>query len=164
MSKVHAGNKAPSFELKELDGRRVSLQEALKRGPVVAAFFKSSCPVSQFTFPFLERLYKAYTSDRTTFWAISQDDAGETREFCAEQGVTFPALLDEDGYPVSNDYGLTNVPTFYLIAPDGTVQVDSVGFGKKALEKISAELARFLGKPVAPVFQPGEVVPDTKPG
>ena len=164
MSKVHTGNKAPNFELKELDGRRVSLQEALKRGPVVAAFFKSSCPVSQFTFPFLERLYKAYTSDRTTFWAISQDDAGETREFCAEQGVTFPALLDEDGYPVSNDYGLTNVPTFYLIAADGTVQVDSVGFGKKALEKISAELARFLGKPVAPVFQPDEIVPDTKPG
>ena len=164
MSKVHTGNKAPNFELKELDGRRVSLQEALKRGPVVAAFFKSSCPVSQFTFPFLERLYKAYTSDRTTFWAISQDDAGETREFCAEQGVTFPALLDGDGYPVSNDYGLTNVPTFYLIAPDGTVQVDSVGFGKKALEKISAELARFLGKPVVPVFRIGEVVPDTKPG
>jgi peroxiredoxin len=164
MSKVHAGNKAPNFALKDLDGRRVSLQEALKRGPVVAAFFKSSCPVSQFTFPFLERLYKAYASDRTTFWAISQDDPEETREFCAEQGVTFPALLDEDGYPVSNDYGLTNVPTFYLIAPDGTVQVDSVGFGKKALEKISGELARFLGKRVAPVFQPGEIVPDTKPG
>jgi peroxiredoxin len=164
MSKIHAGNKAPDFELKDLDGKRASLREALKRGPVVAAFFKSSCPVSQFTFPFLERLFKAYASDRTTFWAISQDDAEATREFCVEQGVTFPALLDEDGYPVSNDYGLTNVPTFYLIAPDGTVQVDSVGFGKKALEKISGELARVLGKRAAPVFQPGEIVPDTKPG
>ena len=164
MSKVHSGNKAPNLELNELEGKRVSLREALKRGPVVATFFKASCPVCQFTFPFLERLYKAYASDRTTFWAISQDDAEETREFCAKYGVTFHALLDEDGYPVSNDYGLTNVPTFYLIAADGTVQVDSVGFGKKALEKISAELARFLGKPVAPVFQPDEIVPDTKPG
>jgi|SRR5690242_4033365 peroxiredoxin len=164
MSKVHAGNRAPHFELKDLQGKRASLREALKRGPVVAAFFKSSCPVSQFTFPFLERLYKTYASDRTTFWAISQDDAEETREFCAGQGVTFPALLDEDGYPVSNHYGLTNVPTFYLIAPDGTVQVESVGFGRKALESISAELARFLGKGVAPVFQPDEIVPDSKPG
>ena len=164
MATVRTGKKAPHFELADVDGQRVSLQEALKRGPVVAAFFKVSCPVCQFTFPFLERLFRAYASERTTFWAISQDDDRETQEFCAEYGVTFPALLDGDGYPVSNDYGITNVPTYYLIAPEGTVKIDSVGFGKGALEKISEELARFLGRPVAPVFQPGEVVPDSKPG
>jgi peroxiredoxin len=164
MAKIHAGNKAPDFELNSLDGTSVSLHEALKHGPVVAVFFKVSCPVCQFTFPFLERLFKAYGSDRTTFWAISQDDARDTGDFCAEYGVTFPALIDDDGFAVSNDYGLTNVPTFYLIAPGGTVQVDSVGFGKKALEKISEELARFLGRAVAPVFKPDEVVPDSKPG
>jgi peroxiredoxin len=164
MAKVHAGNKAPNFELTDLDRQRVSLHEALKRGPVVAAFFKVSCPVCQFTFPFLERLFKAYRSDRTTFWAISQDDARDTRDFCAEYGVTFPALIDDDGYPASNEYGITNVPTFYLIAPDGSVQIDSVGFGKQALEKISVELARYLGRPVAPVFKPGEIIPDSKPG
>jgi peroxiredoxin len=164
MAKIHAGDKAPDFKLKDLEGERVSLWEALKRGPVVAAFFKISCPVCQFTFPFLERLFKAYGSDQTTFWAISQDDARDTRDFCTEYGVTFPALIDDDGFPVSNDYGLTNVPTYYLIASEGTVKVDSVGFGKKALEKISEELARFLGRPVAPIFNSGEIVPDTKPG
>jgi peroxiredoxin len=164
MAKVHAGDKAPNFELTNLDGQRVSLKEALKRGPVLASFFKVSCPVCQFTFPFLERLFKAYGSNRTTFWAISQDDARDTREFCAEYGVTFPALVDEDGYPASNEYGITNVPTFYLIAPDGSVQVDSVGFSKKALEKIAVELARYLGRPVESVFKPGEIVPDSKPG
>src|SRR5713101_4037538 len=106
MTNVRTGDKAPNFELKDLDGNRVSLQTALKRGLVMAAFFKVSCPVCQFTFPFLERLFRAYASDRTTFWAISQDDAQDTREFCAEYGVTLPALPDEDGYPVSNDYGL----------------------------------------------------------
>lgn len=164
MSKIGSGKKAPNFELQDLDGKPASLQEALKRGPVVAAFFKVSCPVCQFTFPFLERLFQAYVSDRTTFWAISQDDARDTRDFCAEYGVTFPALLDNDGYPASNDYGITNVPTFYLIAPDGTVKVESVGFGKKALETISEQFAHFLRRPVAPVFKPGEVVPDSKPG
>jgi peroxiredoxin len=164
MAKVHTGNKAPDFELPDIDGKRVSLHEALKRGPVLAAFFKVSCPVCQFTFPFLERLFTAYASERTTFWAISQDDARDTRDFCAEYGVTFLALLDDDGYPASNEYGITNVPTYYLITPDGTVKVDSVGFGKRALERISEELARFLGRPVAPVFKTGEVVPDSKPG
>jgi peroxiredoxin len=164
MNTVHAGDKAPNFELRDLNGEPISLQQTLKRGPVVAVFFKVSCPVCQFTFPFLERLFKAYGSDRATFWAISQDDARETRDFRAEYGVSFPALIDEDGFPVSNEYGLTNVPTYYLIAPDGMVKVDSVGFGKKALERISEELARFLSRPVVPVFRAGEIVPDSKPG
>ncbi len=116
------------------------------------------------TFPFLQRLFQTYGSDRATLLAISQDDAADTHEFCAEYGVGFTALVDEEGYPASNEYGITNVPTLYLIAPDGSVQVDSVGFGKKALEKIAEELARFQGRAAVPLFKAGEVVPDAKPG
>ena len=164
MSKIRVGDTAPNFELNDTQGKRVSLREALSRGPVVAVFFKVSCPTCQFTFPFLQRLFQTYGSDHTTFIAISQDDAADTREFCAEYGVGFTALVDEEDYPASNEYGITNVPTFYLIAPDGSVQVDSVGFGKKALEKIAEELARFQGRAAVPLFKPGEVIPDAKPG
>jgi peroxiredoxin len=164
MSKIRAGDTAPNFELNDTNGKRVSLREALSRGPVVATFFKVSCPTCQFTFPFLQRLFQTYGSDHTAFLAISQDDAADTREFRAEYGVGFTVLVDEEGYPASNEYGLTNVPTVYLIAPDGTVQIDSVGFGKKALEKIAEELARVQGLPAVPLFNPGDVVPDAKPG
>jgi peroxiredoxin len=165
MSKIDVGQTAPGFSLPSISGKVVSLAEAVARGPVVAAFFKIRCPTCQFTLPFLERLFKAYGSDNVTFLGISQDDAADTREFCQEYGVTFPALLDdEDGYEVSSAYGLTNVPTFYLISPQGKVQVVSVGFAKKAVEQISELLARFLGRPAMPVFLPGEIVPETKPG
>jgi len=63
-------------------------------------FFKVSCPVCQFTFPFLERLHKRYGGDGVTFLGISQDDARATQNFAKEYGVTFPLLLDESGYPV----------------------------------------------------------------
>ncbi len=164
MTKVLAGHQAPNFALNGTKGQPFSLGHALKKGPVVAAFFKITCPVCQFTFPFLERLYQAYEGARVSFVGISQDDARDTKEFCAEYGVSFPALLDEDGYPVSNQYGLTTVPTVFLIAPDGTVQVSSVGFSKADLEKISAELGRYLGQAPAAVFRPDEVIPDYKPG
>ncbi len=164
MAKIRTGTKAPDFALSDTDDKRISLRAALARGPVVAAFFKISCPTSQFTLPFLERLYKAYGSNGAAFLGISQDDVQDTRDFCTEYGITFPVLIEEEGFPVSNEYGITNVPTFYLIAPDGTVKVDSVGFGKRALEEISDELARLSGCPTAPVFQPGEIVPETKPG
>lgn len=164
MTKVLAGHRAPLFALNGTNGRPFSLAEALRRGPVVAAFFKISCPVCQFTLPFVERLYEAYGDDRASFVGISQDDARDTKEFCAEFGLSFPALLDEDGYAVSNQYGLTNVPTVFLISPDGKVQVSSVGFVKADLEKISAELGRYRERTPVAVFRPDEVVPDYKPG
>ena len=164
MSKIRAGDTAPNFELNDTNGKRVSLHEALSHGPVVAAFFKVSCPTCQFTFPFLQRLFQSYGFDHAAFLGISQDDAEDTRDFCAEYGVGFTVLVDEEGYPASNEYGIANVPTIYLIAPNGRVQVDSVGFGKKALEKIAEELARVQGRSAAPLFKPGEVVPDAKPG
>ncbi len=164
MTKVLADHQAPNFALNGTNGQPFALGEALKKGPVVAAFFKITCPVCQFTFPFLERLYKAYGGGQVSFVGISQDDARDTKEFCAEFGVSFPALLDEDGYPVSNQYELTTVPTVLLIATDGKVQVSSMGFVKADLEKISSELGSYLGQAPATLFRPGEVVPESKPG
>jgi cytochrome c biogenesis protein CcmG/thiol:disulfide interchange protein DsbE len=158
------GTPAPDISLKDASGKSQSLEVALKKGSVVAAFFKVSCPVCQFTFPFLERMYETYGGAKLTFWGISQDDARDTRDYAQEFGAKFPMLIDEKGYPVSNQYGLTNVPSVFLIAPDRTIQVSSVGFVKADLERIAAEAARATGKPAKPLFKPGEVIPDYKPG
>ena len=155
---------AAGFSLKSLDNKDYSLNALLERGPVVAAFFKVSCPVCQFTFPFLERLYKRYGGDGVTFLGISQDDARATQNFAKEYGMTFPLLLDDNGYPVSNAYGLTNVPTIFLIDTDGTVKVSSMGFDKKDLENIAAHLAERKKISLAPLFRPDEVIPANKPG
>lgn len=166
MTNIVAGNAAPAFSLKSLDGKEVSLGKLLESGPVVAAFFKISCPVCQFTFPFLERIYKRYGGDGATFLGISQDDARDTKDFAKEFGVTFPMALDEKqkGYPASNAYGLTNVPTIFLVEPSGTVKVACLGFDKKDLEAIAAALAERKKIPPAALFSPEESVPAHKPG
>lgn len=163
MTKILAGHTAPDFKLTSTNGTVFSLKDALQKGPVVATFFKISCPVCQFTLPFLERLHKRYGTD-ARFWGISQDNARDTKEFCVEYELTFTMLVDGEGYPVSNLYGLTNVPTFFLIDPDGSVKVSCVGFGKAELEKIAAELSARKNEKAAPVFLPDEVVPAYKPG
>ncbi len=133
MTHIIVGNTAPGFSLKSLDNKDYSLAALLERGPVVAAFFKISCPVCQFTFPFLERLNKRYGG-----------------------GATFLGI--------SNAYGLTSVPTVFLIDTDGTVKVSSMGFDKKDLETIAAHLAERKKISRAPLFLPDEVVPANKPG
>jgi peroxiredoxin len=159
-----AGKTAPDFALPDAKGKKHSLAEALRKGPVLLAFYKVSCPVCQYALPFVERIYQAYGSEHVTVLGISQDDAPDTREFCDEYGLTFPALVDEEGYPVSNKYGLTNVPTLVLVQPDGRVKVGGHGFSKRDLEAVSKEFAAAAGKPEAAMFAQGEAVPDYKPG
>jgi peroxiredoxin len=162
-SALLAGEKAPLISLASLDGEKRNLADALKAGPVLAAFFKVSCPTCRFTFPFLERIYETFGSGNFTFWGISQNDAEDTREFLDKHGVKFPVLLDEKGYPASTAYGLTNVPSIFLIAPNGKIQISSVGFAKADLEKIAGQAARAAGKTEKSLFAPGEV-PEYKPG
>jgi peroxiredoxin len=161
---LEVGRKAPQFSLKALDGKQYSLDSLLEHGPVVAAFFKISCPVCQFTFPFLQRLSERFAGKNGSIIGISQDDARNTKEFNREYGVTFPTLIDEDGYPASNAYGLTNVPTIFLIDRDGTIKVNSTGFDKAALEQIARELSQRQKVAVLPLFRSDEVIPAYKPG
>lgn len=164
MTHIESGHTAPGFSLKALDGKEYSLAKLLERGPAVVAFFKISCPICQFTFPFLQRLHERYAGDGVTVIGVSQDDARDTKEFNREYGVTFPTLLDSEGYPASNAYGLTNVPTIFLIAPNGKVQVSCMGFSKSDLEKIASELSLDKKLPASPLFRTNEIVPAYKPG
>ena len=164
MTTIVAGQTAPDFSLKSIDGTEYSLPKLLKRGPVFTSFFKVSCPVCQFTFPFLNRLYKRYGSKDVTFLGISQDSARATKEFADEYGVTFPIVLDAEGYPASNAYGITNVPTSFLIDTDGSVKILSIGFNKKDLEAIAVELSQRHKIPLSALFRPDESVPPNRPG
>jgi peroxiredoxin len=161
---ITAGTSAPDFSLVATDGKNYSLSALLLRGPVVLAFFKISCPVCQFTFPFLQRMADRFAGKSVSLIGVSQDDVRDTKEFSQEYGVKFPVLLDGSGYPVSNAYGLTNVPTIFLITPDGKIKVECMGFDKAALETIAKDLAQHEKAAAAPLFRPDEVVPAYKPG
>ncbi len=165
MPALATGKRAPDFELKTLDGNQFSLADELARGPVVLAFFKVSCPTCQYAFPFLERLYKAYGRNGVALVGVSQNGAKETASFIKEFGVTFPILLDDtNSYPVSNAYGLTNVPTSFWIAQDGEIEVSSVGWVKADFEQINRKMAEAGKISPAGVFKPGEDVRDFRAG
>jgi peroxiredoxin len=153
---LEAGSRAPEFRLQLLDGGTSTLVEILAGGPALLVFFKISCPVCQMTFPFLERIHQAGAA---RIFAISQNDAAATREFHQEFGVTIPTLLDteDEGFPASNDYGISSVPTMFLVAPGGTIQSTIEGWRKKDIEQLAAA-------GVAGLFRPGEYVPEWKAG
>ena len=157
---------APEFSLKTTSGRPVVLSEILKRGPAVLAFFKISCPVCQYAFPYIERMWQVHKSETVTFLGISQDSLADTRSFATTYGVTFPVLLDEaPRYLASNAYMLTNVPTVYLVDRNGDIQVSSVGWSRKDMEDINLKLSMMnAAQQQFPIFKPGEDVAEFKAG
>jgi peroxiredoxin len=152
------GAKAPDFRLERLEGGEVTLAESTAAGPVVLAFFKVTCPVCQMTFPFLERIHAAAPGS-LPIYGISQNDSGDTRDFAREFGIGFPVLLDteETGFPVSNAYGISTVPTIFVVERGGAISAMIEGWSKRDMESLGE---RAGVKPL----RPSDNVPEWKAG
>lgn len=162
MPALSPGDKAPTFRLTGLDDAHYILTDTLRAEPaVVLAFFKVSCPICQFTFPYLERLHRSYPN--LAIWGISQDDKDATEGFCRMFGVTFPVLLDQ-GFEMSIAYDLTNVPSIFLVGRDFVIDRTIVGFDKEQLEGLNRDLSELAGSPEKALFSAADEVPALKPG
>jgi peroxiredoxin len=153
---LNAGDLAPGFGLARLEGGEVTLAELLPAGPILLVFFKVTCPVCQMTLPFLERIH---AGSALPIYTISQDDADDTREFNQEYGLTMHTLLDteESGFPASNAYGISHVPTLYLVGTDGRIIRVVESWDRKEMESIGASVGVQL-------IRPGDDVPAFRPG
>lgn len=160
------GAKAQEFALTSTDGKPVILSDVLKRGPAVLSFFKVSCPVCQYAFPYLERMFQVHKTEPASFIGISQDSLADTQKFVKQYGVTFPVALDDPSrYIVSNAYKLTNVPTVYLVDRDGIIRVSSVGWVRKEIDEINLELSTMNpAQQQFPIFKANEEVVEFRAG
>ena len=161
-----SGIKAPEFALTTTNGKPVVLSKLLTRGPAVLAFFKISCPVCQYAFPYLERMWQLHKPEPVTFLGISEDSLPDTQSFIKQFGITFPVALDEaPRYLASNAYKLDTVPSIFLIDRDGDIQVSSVGWLRKEMEEINLKLSMMdPAQQQFPIFKAGEEVAEFKAG
>jgi peroxiredoxin len=153
---AETGSRAPDFRLERLDGGRSDLSELVVNAPVLLVFFKITCPVCQLTLPYLERVF---AGRRLPVFGISQNDAEDTREFNRHFEITFPILLDseDEAFPASNAYGISSVPTSFLIERDGTISRAIEGWQRREIERLG-------GLAGVNPFRPNEQVPEWKSG
>ena len=141
MAALKTGTSAPDFTLPTMDGKHFSLREALARRPVLAAFFKISCPTCQYAFPFLQRIYEdtRKNADHRRHLAKRKEGNCDIHEaIWADLSRCFWTI---PAPTCSNAYGLTNVPTIFWIARDGEIEVSSVGWVRKDVEEINQRAA-----------------------
>ncbi len=165
MAALREGTKAPEFSLPALDGKAFSLQGSLRGAQVVVVFFKASCPVCQYLFPFFERLQISYGSATVATVGISQDNKADTAAFLRKYGVSFPVLLEDPGNPaVSEAYGIGKTPTWFLIAQDGEIRLSSVGWVRTDVEDLNRRIAEANRTSPRRLFRPGEGFPEFSGG
>jgi thiol-disulfide isomerase/thioredoxin len=142
------GSPVPTATVRSAEGVEWSIPE----GPVLVVLFKISCPTCQLTLPYLNRLGNALP-----VVGISQNNAADTERFREAFSIQYPLYLDDPkGYPVSNGFKISNVPSLFLIE-NGEVTRAEHGFSRAFL----SELASRFG---VELFRPTDRVPEFKPG
>jgi peroxiredoxin len=157
MPALEIGTMARPFSLQDLEGKPHSLDELRQGDLLLLVFYHSECPTCQLSVPFIGNLARAVRSDRMKIWGVSQDARNETIRFARAKGLEMPILIDADPYPVSQAYGLTNVPTLFLIDSARTVIDQCVGFAKGDFIRLAQAAAKNADVPAPDIFAGQEV-------
>lgn len=133
MNTLTAGEKAPQFTLNDQNGSSVSLQDALKQGPVLVYFYpKASTPGCTVQACGLRDSKAKLDNHKVTVLGISPDPVTKLAKFAEKQSLNFTLLSDED-HSVADAFGVWGEKKFmgkiydgihrlsFLINPDGTV-------------------------------------------
>ena len=160
MAALSPGTRFPRVSLLDESGAL----SAAADGETLYAVFKTTCPVCEMTWPFLERIRQVADGGKLRVLAVSQDNAAKTQAFNGRTGARLDTRYDPEPWKASDALGMTTVPTLFRVSPDGTIAETVEGFDRKALEGLARRAASLAGKPPAELFRPGEKVPPFKPG
>lgn len=136
---------APDFTLPCVDGKTITLSQL--RGKVVLLdFWATWCAPCRSAIPHLNGLYKAYQTRGLEIIGVSLDTGSRerVRRFAISMGIHYPIIIADD--EVLKNYGISPIPTTYLIDREGYISSKWVGFSQSLMSKISAETERLLSR------------------
>ncbi len=121
------GKYAPVFDLKDINGKKVSLSE-FKGKVVLLNFWATTCGPCKTEMPSMNNIYKALKDRDFVVLAVSSDTSeSAVISFVSEKGISFPVLLDKDKEVYFDDYAIIGLPTSFLIDRSGVVAEKFIG-------------------------------------
>jgi cytochrome c biogenesis protein CcmG, thiol:disulfide interchange protein DsbE len=138
---------APDFELLSPNGDALRLSD-LRGKPVILNLWASWCPPCKAEMPALENVHQDYEASGLVVLGVNmtyQDSAASAIQFLANEGLTFPVVMDVDG-SVGRRYQMRALPTTFFIERSGIIHSMEVGgplpealLRAKAIELLEAD-------------------------
>ncbi len=136
-----AGTPAPDFELRTLNGDRVTLA-ALRGRPIVVNFWASYCHPCRQEFPLLRSALSEHRGDRLAIVGIDyRDIASDARAFAEQERAKWPMGFDEDG-AVAHAYGVRAIPQTFFVDRRGTIRARV--FGEMSARDLQRDLRKII--------------------
>ena len=143
-----AGDLAPDFKLPDLENKPVQLSELLKKGPVVVDFWATWCAPCIKYMPALQGLHEKYSAKGVTVVGINEDGPrglAKIKPTVRSLNASFLILVDENN-EVMRKLRVQVLPTTFLIASDGSIVSQHVGYASNTAKKLDAKINELLQK------------------
>jgi len=118
------GKLAADFTLTDLSGQEIKLSDY--RGKTVFLnFWATWCPPCRQEMPSIQSLYQKTAGKDMEILAVSLD-RGDIRSFVEQGKYSFKILPDPKG-EIGRQYGVTGIPTTFIIDKNGVIKQRAVG-------------------------------------
>jgi peroxiredoxin len=140
-SALETGEKAPPFANPDLTSRHVLSRDFLGKGWLIVDFFATDCEGCKKELPVLERLNRELGPGGLTVLVFAADLGGQpvVEAYFRERPTALTVLLDRYQTTVRR-YGVSEIPSLFLIDPEGRVVFKQVGFREDLYEQVWALL------------------------
>jgi peroxiredoxin len=141
-SEARVGKPAPNFQLQNLDGQSIYLND-LRGRPVLLNFWSTRCPPCVSEMPYLQGIYDEWSGKGLILLAVNiGDDSSTAEEFLQNYNLSLPVLLDTEG-ALAQMYNIVGIPTTFFIDKDGVIRDKVIGsFPNKA--EIENRLSKIM--------------------
>jgi len=123
---------APDFTLGDLNGNKVSLSE-LKGKTIILDFWATWCGPCISSFPGMKKAVEKYAGDANVkflfinSWERVEDRKTSAHSFIKKNKYPFQVLMDYND-KVVGAYGVSGIPTKFIIDKNGNIRFKSIGF------------------------------------